>query len=65
MKCPICVESGLKSTIPIPTYNMSYSNGIQFFPPKSYYDEDGNYVTVTPPTPKKTFTCSLGHTFQT
>ena len=55
MKCPVCVEKGLKSCV--------YEGGTQttLMCGQSYYDEDGNYHYNDPNTLTTSYSCSNGH----
>lgn len=61
MKCPKCVELGMKSTVQsngCSTTLLDYSPG--------YYDQDGNWVGFKDPnTTTCYYTCSNGHKFYT
>lgn len=57
MKCPVCVEKGLKSSV----YPGMMTSTAMYCPP--YYDEDGNYHSHDGNTHTTNYSCSQGHTW--
>lgn len=57
MKCPVCVEKGLKSNVYV---GMSTSTLMYCTP---YYDEDGKYHNHDSNTHTTNYSCSHGHTW--
>jgi hypothetical protein len=60
MKCPVCIETGERSTVHTNGYGLRTLMG---FSP-GYYDEDGQWVRNRDPnTTTQDYACSRGHTF--
>ena len=55
MKCPICVESGLKSEV----YPTGETVTLMSFQP--WYDEDGDYHSHDGNRRRSNYSCSKGH----
>jgi len=55
MKCPVCIEKGLKSTVSI---GISMSTCMGF---SQYYDEEGNLHVHDPNRMTTSYNCSKGH----
>ena len=55
MKCPVCIEKGLKSCV----YVGATTTTLMYAQP--YYDEDGNYHYNDPNTIYTSYHCSRGH----
>lgn len=59
MKCPVCVEQGLRSTV---TPGRCFQTLMAH---QSYYDKDGNYHFHDPNEIRTSYSCSNGHKWKT